>query len=119
MTDLTRSGLFSCPDGHIREVFEGPTSRSGKDIVSSLTRAHQLQGMRLEAFGAAPVNLLCLDSGETLTHDAASVTVSGATYDLFRTIESRRTREEAGRFLDWGEADEPTRDLFAMFGWPT
>jgi hypothetical protein len=103
----------------IREVFEGRTSRSGEDIVNSLARVHELQALRLEAFGAAPVNLLCTDSGERLTHDEASATVTGDTYDLFRTTESRRTREEADRFLDWGDVDEATRDLFAMFAWPT
>jgi len=103
----------------IRETIEGNHHRSGDDISLSMTRLHQLQTMRLAAAGAEPVNLRCTDIDLELTADDSTSTVSGGSYELLRCMFSRRSHADADAQLDWGTSSAASRELFAVYDWPT
>ncbi|MEX2628040.1 MAG: maleylpyruvate isomerase N-terminal domain-containing protein [Ilumatobacteraceae bacterium] len=107
---------------HHGDIVESLTGASGSIDVEMTqdaltTYARHFLAPRLSAAGRA-LGLRCADTGEHLGPGDPAPTVSGTTYELLRTIGGRRTRAEADDRLDWGGTDEPTRDLFSVYGWP-
>jgi hypothetical protein len=64
------------------------------------------------------VDLLATDTGRRWGTGAAAL-VTGSSYDLLRTIASRRRRTEADRVIGWGNTPDATRGLLPVYGWPT
>lgn len=79
---------------------------------------HAFVRRRLKGVGEGPtMGLLATDTGRRWGTDGAS-TVGGTTYDLLRTIVSRRTRAEADHRIDWGDTPELVRSMLPVYGWP-
>lgn len=102
----------------IRETLEGRVPRVGPDIEFSLTRLHHLLGLRLAAAGQQQVGFACPDIGLVLHGRPEAGVVTGPSYELLRSVFSRRRRGDADQVLHWGTTTPGTQSLFAVYGWP-
>ena len=64
------------------------------------------------------VDLLATDTGRRCGTGAAAP-LTGTSYDLLRTIGSRRRRRDADRVIGWGDIPDAIRDMLPVYGWPT
>lgn len=102
----------------IKETLGDETDRTSPLIDEALAGYYYFALATQLAHVDTSVALRCTDRGTELVTDEHSAVVSGSAYDLLRTVGGRRSRDEADRILDWGDASGAVRERFSVYGWP-
>jgi hypothetical protein len=102
----------------IKETLGDRADRSSPLIEEALAGYYYFALATQLSHVEASVALCCTDSGTKLVAVKQSAIVSGTGYDLLRAVGGRRSRLEADRTLDWGQASETVREHFSVYGWP-
>jgi uncharacterized protein (TIGR03083 family) len=102
----------------IKETLGDETDRTSPLIEEALAGYYHFALATQRSHVQTSVALHCTDSGTELVTDEGSAVVSGSAYDLLRAVGGRRSRHDADRTLDWGDASETVRDHFSVYGWP-